>query len=111
MCPGGIYESRDVGSIQFARREPRLREMTIGLLSRCLGCSASMHAMARRPDTFKGVTCMVGVQPISPRVIVERTLELAGISPARIEELDREIKPPTSFGLAEMSPAGPAQGA
>ena len=112
MCTGGIYESRDVvGSIQFAKREPRLREMTIGLFSRCLGCSASMHAMARRPDAFKGVTCMVGVQPISPRVILERTLELAGISPAPIEELDRGIRLAISFGLDEMSPAGPAKGA
>ena len=110
MCTGGIYESRDViGSIQFAQRDPRLREMTIGLFSRCLGCSASIHAMARRPDAFKDVRCMVGVQPLSPRVINERVLELAGIAAARIEDLDREIRLAVSFGLDEMSPAGPAR--
>ena len=110
MCTGGIYESRDVvGSIQFAKQEPRFREMTIGLFSRCLGCSASMHAMARRPDAFKDVTCMVGVQPISPRVILERTLELTGVAPGRIEDLDREIRLAISFGLDEMSPTGPAK--
>jgi hypothetical protein len=109
MCTGGIYESRDVvGSIQFARREPRLREMTIGLFSRCLGCSASMHAMARRPDAFKDVTCMVGVQPVSPGVILERMLELAGVG-ARLEDADREIRLAISFGLEEMSPAEPAK--
>jgi pimeloyl-ACP methyl ester carboxylesterase len=110
MCTGGIYESRDVvGSIQFAKREPRLREMTIGLFSRCLGCSASMHAMARRPEVFEDLRCMVGVQPISPRVILERTLELAGVAPARIEDLDRELRLAISFRLDEMSPAGPAE--
>lgn len=110
MCTGGIYESRDVvGSIEFARREPRLREMAIGLFSRCLGCSASIHAMARLPVAFEGVRCMVGVQPISPRVINERVFELAGIAPARVDELDREIRLAISFGLDEMSPAGPAK--
>jgi len=110
MFTGGIFESRDViGSIGFAQRDPRCRGMTIGLLSRCLGCSASMHAMARRPEVFEDIRCLVGVQPVSPRVVLGRTLELAGAAPDAIEDLDRAIRLTTSFGLDDMSPVGPAK--
>lgn len=110
MCTGGILESRDVvGSITFTKRDERFRGMTLGLLSRCLGCSASIHAMSRRPDVFEDVTCMVGVQPLSPRVLLERTLERAGVAAGKIDDIDRELRLAISFGLDEMSPHAPAR--
>jgi uncharacterized protein len=110
MCTGGIFESRDViGSLLYARAQSRWSDMTIGLFSRCLGCSATIHAMARRPQMFEGVRCMVGVQPVSPRVILERMLELAGVPTQRMEELDRDIRLAISFGLDDMSPTRPAR--
>lgn len=110
MFTGGIFESRDViGSILFARRDARFRDMTIGLFSRCAGCSATLRAMARRPDAFADVSCLVGAQPVSPRVILAKSLALAGLDPDAIGEVDRQTRLAISFGLDEMSPIEPAR--
>jgi pimeloyl-ACP methyl ester carboxylesterase len=110
MCTGGIFESRDVvGSILFARHEAQFRGMRIGLLSRCLGCSASIHAMARRPDAFEDIACMVGVQPVSPGVILGKMLELAHAAPELIEDAAQAVRLAIGFGLDEMSPVTPAK--
>jgi pimeloyl-ACP methyl ester carboxylesterase len=105
ICTGGIFESRDViGSLTYAQTRADLRTMTVGLFSRCLGCSATMHAMARRPEPFARVRCLVGLQPVSPKVILQRTLELAAAPGDLIEQLDRGVRLATSFRLDEMSP-------
>lgn len=77
ISTGGRFESRDVlGSLAYARRT--LGDMAIGLFSRCLGCSATSFANERRPDLFEGVRCLVGVQPLSVRIIMERIFALTG---------------------------------
>jgi len=102
---GGRFESRDViGALAYVRSRPDLSGMTIGLFSRCLGCNATLFAMARRPETFADVRCLVGVQPLSVRVIMERMLELRGVPVARIDELDTAVRLATSFSLDDMSP-------
>ncbi|MFF3484252.1 alpha/beta hydrolase family protein [Streptomyces sp. NPDC002701] len=106
---GGRYEVRDViGSLTYARTRPDLKDMTIGLFSRCQGATASIFAMAEHPEHFEGVRCMVASQPLSVGVLLQRVLERLGLSD-RFEELDREVKAVASFGLADMSPVEAAK--
>ncbi|WP_070157015.1 alpha/beta hydrolase family protein [Sphingobium phenoxybenzoativorans] len=103
ISTGGRYESRDViGSIDFARRE--FGDMTTALFSRCLGCNATFFAYDRRPEKFEGIRCIVGAQPISVRVIMERIFTLTGFPMDRFEEVNREAKLVTSYALEDMSP-------
>ena len=110
LCTSGIFESRDVvGSILYARTRHDLKGMTIGLFSRCLGCNSTIQAMARRPEIFTSVRCLVGAQPVSSRVILERILELAGVPSSQFGDLDRAVRLVTSFRLDEMSPINAAK--
>lgn len=100
LVTNGMFEYRDVvGSLEYARSQADLRQMSLGLFSRCLGCSSSQH-----PDVFAVVRCMVGVQPLAVRTIMERSLELADIPPGRIDDLDRQIRLVTSFAIDDLSP-------
>lgn len=106
---GGILEARDVvGSLTYARNHPVLKDMTIGLFSRCQGANATMFAMEKYPEHFEGVRCMVSPQPLSVRVTMERTLELLGI-PDRVDELERKMRLQVSRSFDEMSPIGAAK--
>jgi alpha/beta superfamily hydrolase len=49
----GIFESRDViGSLQYVTAREDLRDMTVGLFSRCCGGNATMIAMTNHPKYF-----------------------------------------------------------
>ena len=105
LCTSGHYESRDVvGSILYAQSRLDLRAMSVGLFSRCLGCNSTLIAMARRSEVFTEIRCLVGVQPVSARVILERILELAGVPASRFGDLDGAVRLVTSLPLNEMSP-------
>ncbi|MCO1655233.1 alpha/beta hydrolase [Pseudonocardia humida] len=76
----GLFEARDVvGSLRYVRSRPDIRELRIGLLSRCLGANATFAAMTQSPDAFSTVRGVVAVQPLTTRVILERQLALAGV--------------------------------
>jgi hypothetical protein len=110
VTSNGVYESRDViGSLTYARSRKDLQRMTIGLFSRCLGCAATIFAMARRPDQFSDVKSFIALQPLSIRVIMEKALQRMNIPADRIEELDRGIKLATSFSMDDTSPVKPAK--
>ena len=105
LVTNGLFESRDVvGALDYVRSRPDLRQMNLDLFSRCLGCSSTIVAMSRRPERFADVRCMVGVQPLAVRTIMERTLETAQIAPDGIDDLDRQLRLVTSFGLDDLSP-------
>lgn len=111
LITSGRFESRDVvGSIDYARSRADTRGMSIGLFSRCLGCNSTMFAMARRPERFADVRCMIGVQPLSVRAIMSRMLALRGIGAHRIDQLDAAVRLVTSFGIDDLSPRGAARG-
>jgi uncharacterized protein len=106
----GILEARDViGSLTYVRGRADLREMTVGLFSRCLGFNATMFAMSEHPEAFEGVRCVVGPQPISVRVTLDRILALSGIPADRIDDLEQRIRLHTSFTLDDMSPVHAAK--
>lgn len=108
ISSGGRFEARDViGSIAFARKE--FGGMATALFSKCLGCNATFFAYERKPEVFEGIRCIVGLQPISVRVIMERIFELTGFPMDRFEDVNRETKLATSFSLEDMSPMDAAK--
>lgn len=110
LTSSGIFESRDViGSLNYAYSRPDLQDTKIALFSRCLGANATFFAMQRAPRAFAPVRCLVACQPLSPRMVLERTFERNGFPIELMGELDRRIKLRTSFGLDDMSPVTAAR--
>ncbi|MFF2373001.1 alpha/beta hydrolase family protein [Streptomyces xiamenensis] len=106
---GGRFEARDVvGSLQYVRGREDLKDMTVGLFSRCQGSNATMFAMQMYPEHFEGVRCIVSPQPLSVGVTMQRTLEMLGL-PERIAELEEKVRRIVSFPFSEMSPVEAAK--
>ncbi len=105
IASSGIFEARDVlGSLRYVRGREDTRDMTISLFSRCLGCSSTFAAMTKNPGAFDGVRCLVGPQPVTMKIIVERRLALAGVPADRIDDLEELIVLRTSIGFAPRAP-------
>lgn len=105
IASSGIFEARDVaGSLAYARRRSDTAGMTIGLFSRCLGCSSTFAAMTQYPEAFDGVRCVVGPQPVTMKIIVQRRLAMAGVPADRIDDLERRLILRTSIGFARRAP-------
>jgi hypothetical protein len=93
---GGVgghgFVARDVvGSLRFARTDPRTRDLTIGLFSRCQGANASMYAMHLWPEEFDGIRCMVAPQPLSVHATVGAILGMVGL-PDHLGDVERRIQ-------------------
>ncbi|MER7877436.1 hypothetical protein ABTY63_28480 [Streptomyces solisilvae] len=110
VSSSGNFECRDVvGSLNYVRGRSDLREMSVGLFSRCLGCNATLVAMARYPDAFENVRCLVGCQPLSPRYLLEKVMTSRGIPAERVDDLDELMRLKTSFTIDDLSPAPAAK--
>jgi pimeloyl-ACP methyl ester carboxylesterase len=77
--------------------------MIIGLFSRCWGGVSTLAAMAAFPEEFNGVRCLVTCQPITPRYIAQRRLEVLGISD-RLDDFNQLLRLRTSIGLEQRVP-------
>jgi len=100
----GFTEKRDVvGSMHYIRTRPDTRDMIIGLFSRCWGGVSTLAAMAAFPEEFNGVRCLVTCQPITPRYIAQRRLEVLGISD-RLDDFNQLLRLRTSIGLEQRVP-------
>ena len=105
IASSGIFEARDVlGSLRYVRQRVDTRHMTIGLFSRCMGCSATFYAMTADPGAFDGVRCLVGPQPVTARTILTRRLAAAGVPKDRVDDLDQRLVLRTGIGLARRVP-------
>ena len=105
LTSGGLFEARDVlGSLAYVRTREDLRDMRVGLFSRCLGCNATLFAMAAHPAHFRDVRCLVALQPLSPRCAMQRRLEHHGAPASAVDDLITRVRLITSFTLDEMSP-------
>ncbi len=105
IASSGIFEARDVaGSLAYARSRPDTRDMTIGLFSRCLGCSSTFAAMTQFPEAFVGVRCLVGPQPVTMKTIVQRRLAMAGVPAEHIDDLEQRLLLRTSIGFPRRAP-------
>lgn len=76
----GAIEWRDViGSMRYAKSRPDTARMEIGLHSLCMGCNATFIAMARHPEEFEDIACMIALQPLSAAPFIERALIDQGV--------------------------------
>ncbi|SDT80038.1 alpha/beta hydrolase family protein [Actinoplanes derwentensis] len=105
---GGIagrrFEARDVvGSLRFARTDERLRDLTVGLFSRCNGANATFWAMEAWPEEFEDVRCLVAPQPLSAEVTMRRLLDLIGI-PDRLGDLEQQVRLKGALPFAQLTP-------
>ena len=105
IASSGIFEARDVaGSLNYARSRQDTGGMTIGLFSRCLGCSSTFAAMTQFPAAFDGVRCLLGPQPVTMKTIVQRRLGLLGVPADRIDDLEQRVTVRTSIGFTRRAP-------
>ena len=101
---GGRQEARDViGSLLYARSRDDLKDMAIGLFSRCNGANAKLYAIHTQPRHFDDVRCLVLCQPLSIRSVMTRGLDAMGLAD-RVDQLDRQIQLAASLTFDQMSP-------
>ena len=73
----GLFEYRDViGSLRYAKSRPDTKNMKVALYSRCLGANSTIVAMAKHPEEFKDIKAMIALQPVTPKVFLERAMEM-----------------------------------
>ncbi|EHK42502.1 hypothetical protein TRIATDRAFT_34819 [Trichoderma atroviride IMI 206040] len=107
MCGAlGYYEARDVvGSLIYARSRSDTKDNTIGLLSRCMGGNATIHAMSHFPEHFNDIKAMVLLQAVSGHAFVEKGAINAGLDvDETVKAFDMRIHDITGFYLKELSP-------
>jgi pimeloyl-ACP methyl ester carboxylesterase len=76
----GLFEFRDViGSLRYAKSRQDTKGMKIALYSRCLGANSTIVAMAKHPEEFNDIKAMIALQPVTPKVFLERAMEMNGI--------------------------------
>ena len=103
----GYYEARDVvGSLNYARSRPELQGVSIGLLSRCMGGNATIHAMSLFPQYFKDdIKAMILLQAVSGHAFVEKGAKDLNLDvPATLKAFDERIHDLTGFFLRELTP-------
>lgn len=100
----GVLEYRDViGSLHYAKSRPDTKNMKIALYSRCLGANATIVAMKKNPEEFKDVKAMFALQPVSPKVFVEKAVENNKITNG-MELFDEAFHKRTGFYLKDVWP-------
>ncbi|KAG9751917.1 alpha/beta-hydrolase, partial [Aureobasidium melanogenum] len=107
MCGAlGYYEARDVvGSVNYARSRPETKDNEIGLLSRCMGGNATIHAMTLFPKCFEGIKALILLQAVSGYAFVEKGAINAGLDvQATVTAFDKRIYELTGFRLNELTP-------
>ncbi|KAI7228686.1 alpha/beta-hydrolase [Hortaea werneckii] len=107
MCGAlGYYEARDiVGSLQYARSRAETKDNSIGLMSRCMGGNATLHAMTLFPEHFKGIKAMILLQAVSGHAFVEKGAKDRGLDvDLTIAAFDKRIHDLTGFHLADLTP-------
>lgn len=98
----GIREYRDViGSLRYVRSRSDLKNLKLGLLSRCCGMNATMVAMSKHREEFDDVRAIVAPQPISLSSFYRTILDHMGMSDALPEVADA-LRRVTSMELKDM---------
>lgn len=102
----GQLEYRDViGSIQYVKSRADTKDMSIGLLSICLGANSTIIAMDKHPEFFKDIKAMVALQPISISAFVTRAAEEEKIDVEEALKIaDEGIRALSGFRLSQLSP-------
>lgn len=100
----GLFEYRDViGSLRYARSRPDTKNMKIALFSKCLGANSTIVAMKKNPEEFVGVRALLALQPVTPKVFIERGMEITGI-PNGLEQFATAYYNRTGLHLDDVWP-------
>jgi uncharacterized protein len=100
----GVLEYRDViGSLRYAKTRPATKSMRTALYSRCLGANASIVGMYRHTEEFQHIRAMIALQPVTPRVFVEKAVEREGIANG-VDLFDAAFHRRTGYHLADVWP-------
>lgn len=104
ICGIGRYEWRDcVGAKQYVDEHPVLSGMTVGLYSQCTGGNAQYEAMARRPELFTNIRCMLSPLVVSMTSLMGQFAELQGVG-EYMDQMNFEQKKLGGFTNPEMTP-------
>ncbi len=104
ICGIGRYEWRDcVGAKQFVDTHPTLKQMDVGLLSRCTGANAQYEAIHRFPELFENVKCLMCPLPVSMTALMNAFAKLQGVE-EYMHILDQEQVKLGGFKNSEMNP-------
>jgi alpha-beta hydrolase superfamily lysophospholipase len=77
MAGVGLEEYKDVvAALQFIRDREATKTFEVGFVSFCMGANATIIAMSKRPEAFKGVKCLMAIQPISMEVFIRTYMKL-----------------------------------
>lgn len=102
VIANGIREYRDViGSLRYVRSRSDLKDMKLGLLSRCCGMNATMVGMAKHPEEFADVRAIVAPQPISLSSFYRTILGHMGM-PDALPDVADALRRATSMELNDM---------
>lgn len=100
----GVLEYRDViGSLNYAKSRPETKKMKTALYSRCLGANATIVGMYKHPKEFAHVKALFALQPVTPRVFVEKAVESQNIV-GGMEKFDTAFHRRTGYRLADVWP-------
>lgn len=104
----GFFEYRDViGSIRYANSRPDTKNMQKALMSICMGCNSSIIGMHKQPEEFKDIKCMLGLQPVSARPFLTKSIGAMNFSKPVdeiLEYFDKELILGTSRGIDDLTP-------
>jgi pimeloyl-ACP methyl ester carboxylesterase len=102
VIANGIREYRDViGSLRYVRSRADLKDMKLGLLSRCCGMNATMVGMAKHREEFADVRAIVAPQPISLSSFYRTILGHMGM-PDALPDVADALRRATSMELKDM---------
>ncbi|CAI6094644.1 unnamed protein product [Clonostachys chloroleuca] len=94
----GLLESQDmVAALNYVHSREDIKNMKIGLFSKCVGANSNLHAYRLHPEAFEGVKAQVFAQPLTVRVRLSRVLELLGISLDYMPAVDNSLYNATNF--------------
>jgi len=103
----GLVEYNDVvGAVDYIRKDPRLANMPIGLVSFCQGANATIIALSKAKERLKdrNITAAVLVQPISLKVFLYQYARDAGLSEEVLVEAEKKCVERGGFPWDKMSP-------
>jgi pimeloyl-ACP methyl ester carboxylesterase len=88
----GLEEYKDVvAAMGFVKSRNDTKDMDIAFVSFCMGANSTIIAMSKQPGAFKGVKCLMAIQPISMEVFV-RTYAKKFLSPFGVKLLMPMVK-------------------
>lgn len=100
-----LFEYKDVlGSLNYIRQRSDTKDMEIHLHSMCLGGNATLVAMKKCPETFRGVASMMLIQPISGAALVKRMCKNMRLGEKAEKIFEQKYRETWGYRIEDSSP-------